>query len=160
MIFPRISLIWVCLKMVYRYTHPVMTIDWENNDRPLDLGVPYFQTNPYHSSKKDRSHSRSPGSPGDPPAGPHKRPPTEHPRTACRDRGPGPETAAVPRLSPGYPMSLLVPLPLPNDQVIAPPCSVHPVAHTQCMLCWSYPNVFSNGFFHAISNWNYGLNWC
>ena len=26
-----------------------MTIDWENNDRPLDLGVPYFQTNPNNS---------------------------------------------------------------------------------------------------------------
>lgn len=56
--------------------------------------------------------------------------------------------AATPRLSPGYPMSqLLVPLPLPNDQVIAPPCSVHPVAH-RMSACFVglIPTFFSNGY--------------
>ena len=154
-----------------------MTIDWENNDRPLDLGVPYFQTNPYHSSKKTEAwHShRSP-------AGPHKRPPTEHPGTACRDRGPGPETQNVdPGMATGRPfhrsgqaatsatiVTWVSHVPTPGaaasakwpsncTAMLRASCGTHAV-HALLVLS----QRFFQWLFHAISNWNYGnygLTW-
>lgn len=105
---------------------------------------------------------RSPGSP----ASPHKRPPTEHPRTACRDRGPGPGCHATI-------VTWVSHVPTPGAAASAKwPSNCTAMLRASCgtqderMLCWSYPNVFFQWLLHAISNWNYGnygnsgLTWC